>query len=158
MVEQMDIFASSVYDDTPKQEEKKDNSLTTRQKLLYKLIEHNSLVENRKTTQREIVDTISGYEWNDDPRIHDHCSMIWNDINKIKNCEDVNFKVIMSNNFLYWVGSDSELKEYAENYFESDITPRLKRYWNMIRKSGGTIESFDLFLNEIVERFRKCTR
>lgn len=158
MVEQMDLFASSYSEETetPKQEEKK--GLTFRQKNLYKLIEHNSLVENRKTSQREIVENIAGYSWNDDPHIHDHCSAIWNDINAIKNSEDTNVKVILSKDFLYWIGSDNELSEFADDYFDTDIAPRLYRYWNMKNKCNGTIETYDLFLNQVCERFKRCKR
>ena len=46
MVEQLDIFQVS------EKQEEKESLLTPRQWALWRLVEHNSLVEHRKTSQR----------------------------------------------------------------------------------------------------------
>lgn len=118
MNEQLNIFSSP---------------LTPRQWDLWRLIEHNSLVEHRKTTQREIVDKIKGYVWNADEKAHDHCSAIWTDI-KANNESLEHDKIIISKNFEYWIGSERETKEFIAGLWKA-LSPRLKRYWIYLGKT-----------------------
>lgn len=110
-----------------------NKKLTPRQWELYRLIYHNSMVEHRKTTQKEICDTISGYEWNDDVRSHDHCSAIWKDI-KDNNESFEHDKIIISKNFEYWIGSETETRKYLQMLWEN-VSARLTRYWNYVKKT-----------------------
>lgn len=123
MVAQLDIFETS-----------RDNEkhLTPRQWRLLDLIKINSIVNRRKTTQKEICDIISDYEWNDDPKVHDHCSAIWSDIKDI-NLSYQTDKVIISKNFEYWIGNEQETKEFIDRLW-SDLEPRLMRYWAYLKK------------------------
>lgn len=108
--------------------------LTPRQWEVWRLIEHNSLVEHRKTTQREIVDKVQGYYWNDDEKAHDHCSAIWTDI-KANNESLEHDKIIISKNFEYWIGSERETKEFIAGLWKA-LSPRLKRFWRYQNKLG----------------------
>lgn len=120
MHEQLDIFETS------------QSRLTPRQWALWRLVEHNSLVEHRKTTQREIFEKVSGYTWNDDEKAHDHCTAIWNDI-KDNNESLEHDKIIISKNFEYWIGSERETKQFTDGLWKA-LSPRLKRYWKFVNK------------------------
>lgn len=109
------------------------SELTPRQWELWRLIEHNSLVEHRKTTQKEICEKIDGYEWSNEPYVHDHCSKIWRDI-KANNESLEHDKVIISKNFEYWMGSQRETEEFLNTLWKS-LVPRLKRYWRYLYKA-----------------------
>ena len=125
MVEQLDIF---------KESEEKKSDLTPRQWALYRLIKHNSLVEHRKTTQKEICDTLFeyGYKYNDSITAHDHCTTIWRDIAK-NNLSLEHDKIIISDNFEYWIGNEEETQEFLDQLWK-DLCPRLVRYWNYKQK------------------------
>lgn len=123
MVEQLDIFAVS---------EPKENRLTPRQWRLLDMIKYASLNEHRKLTQKEICDTIESYEWNDDPKCHDHCTTIWSDIKDI-NLSYQTDKLIISKNFEYWIGNEEETQEYLDKLW-NDLSPRLVRYWAYLKK------------------------
>lgn len=130
MLEQLDLFATCSCDFEEEQQEKvveRKSELTPRQWALYRLIYNNSIVFNRKTTQKEICDSIRGYEWNDDPTTHDHCSAIWSDITA-NNLSFSHDKVIISKNFEYWIGSEEETKEFLDDLWKQ-LAPRLMRYW-----------------------------
>lgn len=136
------IRTYSVFDDTIREPDKpvekpkeSKSDLTPRQWALYRLIEHNSLVELRKTTQREICEKLKdyGYEWNDDVKAHDHCSTIWTDITE-NNLSYEHNKLIISKNFEYWIGSESETKDFIHKLW-ADLSPRLSRYWRYLKKS-----------------------
>ena len=141
MTEQLDIFAQS----------ETKSELTPRQWEIYRLIKYNSLVEHRKTTQKEICDKISGYEWNDDPSCHDHCVAIWKDI-KDNNESYEHDKIIISKNFEYWIGNEEETQEFLDKLW-SDLCPRIVRYWNYKRKvaRNGQGKLFSNKLNPIEE-------
>lgn len=139
MNEQLDLFASSCQvteQDLQKKfdDETKQDLLTPRQWALFRLIQHNSLIENRKTTQREIYEKLReyGYEWNDDEKAHDHCVAVWSDIKDL-NLSYQNDKVIISKNFEYWIGNEKETQEFLDKLW-SDLCPRLIRYWNYSQK------------------------
>ena len=111
--------------------------LNPRQWQLYRLIEHNSLVEHRKTTQKEICDTIEGYEWNDDEKCHDHCPAIWKDI-ATNNLSYEHQKLIISHEFEYWIGNEAETKVFLDILWQQ-IAPKLYRYWtykNKVNQNG----------------------
>ena len=121
MVEQLDIFASS-----------EESKLTPRQWEMYRLIKYNSLVEHRKTTQREIYEKVSGYEWNNDEKAHDHCSAIWKDI-KDNNESLEHQHIIISKDFNYWIGNEEETRQFLNDLWKA-LEPRLSRYWNYYKK------------------------
>ena len=156
MVEQLDLFESS-----EKQESK--SLLTPRQWALWRLIEHNSIVEHRKTTQREIYEKLQdyGYIWNDEETIHDHCVSIWKDIKDNNESLEHN-KIIISKNFEYWIGSEEETKEFIQDLWKA-LEPRLTRYWNYVKKlkrhNQGKLLSNKLQPiddDSVAERFYQC--
>ncbi len=159
MTEQLDIFACSpsvTEDDLQKMfdEKNKQKLLTPRQWALFRLIEHNSLVELRKTTQREVCDKLGeyGYKWNDDEKAHDHCTMVWTDIKDL-NLSGQNDKVIINDNFEYWIGNEEETKEYLDKLW-NDLEPRLNRYWAYLKKAAkhGQGQLFSTRLDELNEK------
>ena len=137
MTEQLDIFASAITEEDIQEKHDKQyeqKKLTPRQWALFNLIYHNSMVEHRKTTQREVCDRLGeyGYKWNSDEKCHDHCTIIWTDITKL-NLSGENDKVIINQDFEYWIGNEEETKQYLDDLW-SDLMPRLIRYWNYTRK------------------------
>ena len=120
MNEQMDLFECSAETTEPTKQDK-EKKLTPRQWRLLDLIKHNSLVENRKTTQKEICDAIDGYEWDEDEKSHDHCVAIWTDIKDI-NLSYQTDKLIISKNFEYWIGDRDETQEFIDKLW-SDLCP-----------------------------------
>ena len=149
MLEQIDLFAASNCDYEEEQAEKeivRKSELTPRQWALYRLIYTNSLVLNKKTTQREIYESIRGYEWNDSETCHDHCPAIWKDITD-NNLSFSHDKIIISRNFEYWIGNEQETKEFIDDLWQQ-LAPRLMRYWfykTKIKRNGqGKLLSNDL--------------
>lgn len=141
MVEQIDLFEAS-------KEEELD--LDDNQKALLDLITYNTYVLNRKTTQKEVCEVISGYVWNDNVKSHDHCSKIWHDIEVINNRQD---KIIINNNFEYKVAeTKEEVSEYLEKKWK-DLEPRLSRYWKLLKKVN-TDGQYDIFKEKFKEVFR----
>lgn len=118
-MEQLDIFESS-------------SELTPRQWDLWRLIEHNSLVEHRKTTQKEIHDKVRGYCWNEGDKSHDKCPAIWSDV-RANNQSLEHDKIIISKNFEYWIGSERETKKFIAELWKA-LSPRLYRYWRYYKK------------------------
>lgn len=159
MTEQLDLFDLS---DNQEQEETRlpqESSLTPRQWQTYNLIKHNSLVEHRKTTQREIYEKVGGYEWVDDDKIHDHCSAIWKDI-KDNNESLEHDKIIISKNFQYWIGSERETQRYLRDLWRA-LAPRLHRYWAYVQKTklDGLGKILDKNGNTIISttsEFHRC--
>lgn len=131
MTEQIDLFAASVEDD-PKPAKYNKDKLTSRQWRLLDLIKINSVIEHRKTTQKEICESIDGYEWNDDEKCHDHCPAIWNDIKDINLSYETD-KLIISDKFEYWIGNKEETNDFIDKLW-NDLEPRLKRYWAYLKK------------------------
>ena len=143
MVEQLDLFdiayqesleAKATESDLQAAFDKKHkvNKMTPRQWRLLNFIKRNSMIEFRKTTQREICDNVEGYEWNDDEKCHDHCPAIWNDIKDINLSYETD-KLIISDKFEYWIGSEKETKAFIDKLW-SDLSPRLIRYWAYLKK------------------------
>ena len=164
MVLQYDLFATSNCDIKEEEKEKRleqESHLTPRQWALWRLVKHNSLVELRKTSQREIYECVSGYEWNDDEKCHDHCTAIWNDI-VANNLSMEHQKIIITKNFEYWIGNEQETKDFINGLWEQ-LAPRLYRYWaytnkvkwngqgRLIDKNGNPIESDKV--KEFIESF-----
>lgn len=162
MTEQLNLFIASIEEEQPRQEQK--SSLSPRAWALWRLVEHNSLVEHRKTTQREIYEKVSGYEWNSDEKCHDHCPVIWKDITD-NNLSYEHEKIIISNNFEYWIGNEEETKEFLDDLWQQ-LAPRLYRYWFYKSKveRDGTYKLLDKNLNptqdtkvrEFIESFNPC--
>lgn len=129
---------------------------TERLQATYDLIMKNSKA-GILTTKKEIVDNYpynpqvrrDGYKWNDSPTTHDNCSTVWEDINEINFTEGVDV-VIISHRGNYWVGTKKEADDYKKKYFNSQIKPALKRYWNIYRKLERD-GSMDLFTKELVK-------
>lgn len=149
MVEQIDLFSASVCDYEEEQRERvkeRQSTLTPRQWALYRLIYTNSIVLHKKTTQREIYDSINGYEWNDDEKCHDHCPAIWKDITD-NNLSFSHDKIIISKNFEYWIGNEQETQEFLNDLWQQ-LAPRLMRYWfykaKVKRNGQGKLLSNDL--------------
>lgn len=142
MGEQLDLFYATAMQEEEKVTEKeiqkahdnkyKQNKLTPREWRLLELIKFNSLYEHRKTTQKEICEKIEGFEWNDDPKAHDHCVAIWGDIKDINLSYETD-KLIISDNFEYWVGNKEETQEFIDKLW-NDLEPRLMRYWAYLKK------------------------
>lgn len=127
--------------------------LTPRQHALYRLIKHNSMEELRKTTQKEICEQLKdyGYVYNESVTCHDRCSIIWSDINAINNSFEKE-KLIISDNFTYWIGNKEENEEYLDKLWEK-LSPRLYRYWTYKRKieRDGQGKLLSVFGNPIDE-------
>ena len=141
MTEQLDLFCASVSEEEKPTEKdlqemfdkkNKQKKLTPRQWKLLNYIKHNSFVESRKTTQKEICDYVADYDWNEDEKCHDHCVAIWSDIKDINLSYETD-KLIISKNFEYWIGSKKETQDFI-NKLWSDLAPRLIRYWNYLKK------------------------
>lgn len=138
MFQQLDLFQSTVKVDEEFLQKKHDEKyaerqLTPREWEVYRLIYHNSMVENRRTTQKEICEKVEGFKWNDDEKAHDHCPAIWTAI-KNNNESDEHEKIIISFNFEYWIGNEAETKVYLDKLW-SDLCPRLQRYWKYLNKA-----------------------
>jgi hypothetical protein len=108
--------------------------LTPRQWALYRLIRENSLVNLRKTSQIEICEKLSefGYVYNKE-NSHDGCSPIWSDISAINQSAEIE-KLIISENFEYWIGDKEETQAYIDTLWKR-ISPKLHRYWLYLSKS-----------------------
>ena len=136
MEEQLDLFATANCDYEEEQKEKareRNSDLTPRQWAVYRLIYANSMVLHRKTTQREIYESVNGYEWNDSESCHDHCPAIWTDITA-NNLSFSHDKLIISKNFEYWIGDKEETQEFIDALWEQ-LEPRLNRYWKYKAKA-----------------------
>lgn len=130
MYEQLDLFEIS----NQTKDEEKEEGLTERQKALYNLIYHNSMVEHRKTTQEEIVSKLAiyGYQWTESENTSDHCSTIWSDVAAL-NLSFENDNVIITKNYIYWIGSKKETEAFLRKLWK-DLSPRLTRYWAYAKK------------------------
>lgn len=134
---------------------KEEEKLNDRQVALKTLIHINSFVECRKTTQKEICDKIDGYVWNTNDKVHDHCSLIWEDINTINSntIRNNNEGYIITKKNEYWIGTRKETETYLEDLIER-IKPslfraiQLKRY---LKKDG----QYDLFKEMFNEFFKE---
>lgn len=151
MVQQLDIFETS----------SEESKLTPRAWATYRLIKYNSLVEHRKTTQREIYEKVVGYEWNSEEKSHDHCPAIWKDI-KDNNESMEHQHLIISKNFEYWLGSEEETKDFLDNLWRA-LAPRLSRYWNYYKKikqngQGRLLDKNNNVIEEesVANRFFEC--
>lgn len=160
MVEQIDLLSYDNNEDTKLPQE---SSLNPRCWALYRLIKYNSLVEHRKTTQREICDKLSeyGYKWNDDINVHDHCIAIWTDI-KNNNESLEHDKIIISKNFEYWIGSKEETEQFLKDLWKQ-LEPRLSRYWRYYKKinqdrQGKLLDKNNNPINaeSVANRFFEC--
>ena len=105
------------------------NSLEWR---VYNLIKEVSLA-GHKITQKEICDNIDELVYNDDDKSHDHCGALWGVINRINQDPSID-KIIISKNFEYWIGNEEETIEYL-NTLWGRITPKLTRYWQLVKKT-----------------------
>ena len=155
-MEQLDLFEIANQEENEQEESERfpqKTSLTPRQWALYRLIHHNSFVEHRKTTQREIVNELAtyGYQWTESENTSDHCSTIWSDITA-NNLSLEHDAIIITKNYVYWIGSKEETQAFLRKLWK-DLAPRLHRYWFYVRKVGmdGTGKLYDKNLNPIFE-------
>lgn len=151
MTEQLDLFAISEPEEEKSEKREQKSSITPRQWALYRLIYHNSLIERRKTTQKEICEKLSdyGYVYTESNNTSDHCSMIWTDVNA-NNMSLEHDKIIITEKYVYWIGNERETKKFLAKLWR-DLSPRLQRYWFFVYKVGfdGLGKLFDKNLNEI---------
>ena len=133
MIEQLDLFEVS-NDDVY------DIDLSTRQWKTYNLIKMNSM-RGRTTTQREIVDNYpaeiykDGYVWNNNPKVHDHCSTIWQDINRINAEWNIQKIVIWDDNYNYKIAETaSEVEAFCQKLYWEKAMAKLWRHGNLMRK------------------------
>lgn len=114
-------------------------ALNTRQWKTYNLIKENTL-QGKWTSKKDIIDNfkfnpetnINGYIKND--RKHDLCAGVWEDIDTINNCPEIE-KIIISdgkNNFKL-ASNQLEAFEYVEK-FKNKAIKALVRYANLKRK------------------------
>lgn len=117
---------------------------TNEEKELYELIKHNSLVQGRHTTQREICERIPTFVLSKDPFIHDKCVRIWVAIKNINYATSLEY-IIIYKDFEAWIGDKEETDNFIANLWRGAISPRLSRYWNLKRKAlrNGQGKAFD---------------
>lgn len=143
MLQQLDLFESAYQESLeskPSEQDLQDmfdkknkqKKLTPRQWQLLNFIKNASLVEHRKVSQKDIVNNVVGYEWNEDEKCHDHCPTIWNDIKDINLSYETD-KLIISKNFEYWLGNEEETKAFIDKLW-NDLEARLIRYWAYLKK------------------------
>lgn len=168
--EQIDLFLASASNDIEPRHKKiteedlqkahdkkyEVKPLTPKEWEVYRLIYHNSVFENRRTTQREIYEKVSGFKWNDSPTCHDHCPAIWNVITR-NNLSGEHEKIIISFEFEYWIGSKEETQVFLDMLWQ-DIEPKLMRYWRYCQKvkqdgQGKLIFKENSRAREFVESF-----
>lgn len=151
--EQLDIFESSKGEEMEEEKRPQETKLMPRQWALWRLIEHNSLVEHRKTTQKEICNKLKdyGYVWNESSNTSDHCTMIWSDVME-NNLSLEHQKIIITVKYEYWIGSERETKNFLKKLW-NDLSGRLHRYWEYVKKVGydGQGRLYDKNLNPIVK-------
>ena len=133
MTEQLDLFAQSEPKEQEQERLPQESELTPTHWELYRLIYHNSFVEHRKTTQKEICEKIPFFEWDDDEKCHDHCVAVWKYI-KDNNESLEHDKIIISKNFKYWIGSKQETARFLRDLWKA-LAPRLVRYWKYVDKT-----------------------
>lgn len=157
MVEQLDLFFSSVKEEEPrpKVSEKdlqkahdkfyKQKKLTSEEWELYRIIRENSEFRGKKTTQKELCEKL-GLKYNSDPKAHDPCPKIWTMISHINLSFEIE-KIIITHEFTYWLGGELETQVFLDKLWQ-DIEPRLVRYWTYMRKikrnGQGKLLSFQL--------------
>lgn len=154
MTKQLDLFTNVEITKIENEEERlpQESELTPRQWALYNLIKHNSLVEHRKTTQREIYEKLGqefGYEWTESNNTSDNCTPIWGDV-VANNLSYEHDKLIITRNYKYWIGSKEENEAFLRKLWK-DIAPRLHRYWQYVKKIGsdGQGKIYDKNLNPV---------
>lgn len=151
MVEQLDLFLSAIQEEKEEERNPQETELTPRQWALYRLIHHNSFIEHRKTTQKEIYEKLKGYgyEWTESNNTSDHCSTIWSDV-ATNNLSLEHDTIIITENYEYWIGNEEETKAFLMKLWR-DLSPRLHRYWFYVRKVGmdGQGKLYDKNLNPI---------
>lgn len=124
--------------------------LTTREWETYKLIKRNTIF-GINTTQEDIVNNYpkfgyengikvvvrkDGYEWNNDPRVHDHCVAVWADINEINSADGIHKVIVSPRPYEYKIAeSREEIENHAKPLYFDRAMILLKRYWNMIHKA-----------------------
>ena len=120
-------------------------TLPTRCWRTYDLIKTNTL-KGRTTSQIEIVNNYpfkvcgeiahtDGYEWNSNPKTHDHCSAVWKDINQINMANGIHKVIISPTPFTYKIAeTPEEIKQYIEETYKKPAIAKLVRYSNMKRK------------------------
>ena len=134
MTEQLNLFDFEVEVLQPPVAAK--YNLTPRQWALYRLIRENTM-NGRKTSQSEICALIEGYKLLNTKAGHDRCPQIWIDINGEQglNWHPSIEKAIITEDFEYWLGSKEEVEAYLDKLWNVGIYPRLKRYWDLVKKT-----------------------
>ena len=146
MIEQLDLFESSVIEIKSDEDEREEfnrlyeTHLTTRQWKTYNLIKRNHRM-GRVTTPREIVDNYpcslykDGYVWTDNPRNHSHCSTIWQDVNDINSEWNIAKILIWDEDYNYKFAEDQqEVKDFCNRIYWKKAMSKLWRHGNLTRK------------------------
>ena len=125
--------------------------MTDREQATYDLIVSNS-EKGYITTQREIYENYpydaetrkDGYVWNENPRVHDHCSTVWKDIDNINKVQDN--KPVIYGDYVYTVPHNfKELALFCKKHYWDKAMLSLVRCSNLLRKGkrDGTMNLFD---------------
>ena len=122
--------------------------MNTRQWKTYELIKKNSL-NGKITTQLEIVENYpyvvtdlferkivkDGYTWNTNPKVHDHCSMVWSDIEAINSDDNIQKIIVSPNPYEYKLAeTPEEVEEYCHKKFYKPAMAKLVRQSKMLHK------------------------
>lgn len=130
----------------------RESKLSPRQWALYRLIKNNSLL-GLETSQKEICEQIEGYTYNDNEKAHDHCPVIWADINAINLSSEIEKIIIYKNFSAHIAHSQEELDEFIDMKWD-ELAPRLFRYWFLKKKANrdGQGKLLSTKLNPIDEK------
>ena len=115
-------------------EENKQVGLNERQKAFYEFIYNESFINHKKVTQKEICEKFpNDYHYIERQNATDRCAKIWVDVNAINQSAEID-NIIICKKYNYWIGSKEETESYKRSYWFKDVAPRLKRYWNIVKK------------------------
>ncbi len=143
----------------------KEVKLTPRQEWLYKYLKRNWLINsNQYLEQITIVNALAfdikegiykhddRYVYNTNPKCHDHCTAIWNDVRAI-NYSYKKDKIICVKDLTYKIASNkAEALEFAEK-IKADALKKLDRHWRIIDKinrdgQGKTVSNDNVAIDE----------
>jgi len=126
--------------------------LTPRQWATYRLIEFNSSW-SVDTTQEDIVNNYpiekysDGYELSKNPKAHDKCSAVWQDINEINMNINIHKVIISPKPYEYKMAeTEEEVKEYCKDIYFKPAMAKLHRYsvlLNKVKRNGQGKLIFD---------------
>lgn len=113
-------------------------ALTDRERLIYSIIAWHSANDPKGyATQKEIVDEVNSampgeLRWNEGSASHDHCFPIWQAIARINQSDEAE-KIVIMDDFRYWLATAGEARHYAE-CLRSSALKKLRRASDIMRK------------------------